>query len=114
MRISGWGSDVCSSDLRTLRSRWSSGRLRSHRPQDHCGHLRRRGPARRRRFFGQGSFESGSLRGVCSALRREEYRRLGTDRKSVVWGNSVYVRVELGGRRRRKKKKQNKTKNTNK
>src|SRR3546814_17373796 len=32
----------------------------------------------------------------------------GADRKSVVWGKSVSVRVDLGGRRIIKKKKQNK------
>src|SRR3546814_19803603 len=33
-----------------------------------------------------------------------DFSRTGTDRKSVVWGKSVSVRVDLGGRRIMKKK----------
>ncbi|KAK0329121.1 hypothetical protein LTR94_038059, partial [Friedmanniomyces endolithicus] len=36
-------------------------RRRPDRPQDHRRHLRRRGPARRRRLLGQGSDQGGPL-----------------------------------------------------
>jgi hypothetical protein len=50
------------------------GRLRPDRPQDHRRHLRRRLPARRRRFFGQGPQQGGPLGCLCRALRRQEHR----------------------------------------
>src|SRR3546814_18280735 len=40
-----------------------------------------------------------------SGLKREAGNRLAIDRKSVVWGKSVSVRVDFGGRRIIKKKK---------
>src|SRR3546814_14229238 len=94
MRISDWSSDVCSSDLlgplcRTARRR--DGRLRK-RPV---------GPAR--------------LSAILYVPRRAPGRRHRPpplslepregDRKSVVSGKSVSVRVDLGGRRSIKKKK---------
>ncbi len=45
------------------------------RPEDHRRHLRRRGPARRRRVLGQGPDEGRPLGGVRGALRGEERRR---------------------------------------
>ena len=60
---------------RALRGRWSAGRLRPHRPQDHRRHLRRRGAPRRRRVLGQGSVQGRPLGRLCRALRRQEHRR---------------------------------------
>src|SRR3546814_11134486 len=93
MRISDWSSDVCSSDL-----------LRSVERGTRAAAQRDRPPALRPdrdRQFGFG--------------RRRLYRlRDRADRKSVVSGKSVSVRVDLGGRRIIKKKNQSKTfKNTN-
>src|SRR3546814_15219556 len=77
MRISDWSSDVCSSDL--LRAGGRRDRRRDAPGQ-------RRGAAPRRRG------------------RRLRRGRRRTDRKSVVSGKSVSVRVDLGGRRIIKKK----------
>src|SRR3546814_17244140 len=108
MRISDWSSDVCSSDLAAQHGRprreaepFSRPALRRpaaacrHRPrarhasQDHAvrrGHLGARPGAGRR----------GAERDPQAWLR---------DRKSVVEGKSVSVRLDLGGRRNLKKKK---------
>src|SRR3546814_14555733 len=106
MRISDWSSDVCSSGLGES--------LRGYRKQ-------LRGD--------QMGTEDGSSAGVCSAthgrdkdrwrcavVARDRVRGGGcagrcADRKSVVWGKGVSVRVDLGGRRIINKK--NKTRNEN-
>src|SRR3546814_10432081 len=82
MRISDWSSDVCSSDLR--RDRPASGKA---------------GPA-----SGWGSSRSVPLEGhiVTCAPKASP-----GDRKSVVSGKSVSVRVDLGGSRIIKKKNTN-------
>src|SRR3546814_18121016 len=74
MRISDWSSDVCSSDLV-----WRSGVRRSR------VRLHRLGPDRHRGARSEASPDAG-------------------DRKSVVEGKRVSVRVDLGGRRLSKKK----------
>src|SRR3546814_17212294 len=90
MRISDWSSDVCSSDLgpdRTRPSRWAA----------------RRWGARKR---GTGKFSTilqykdaaPSARARSSGRWTADGRGAG-DRKSVVEGKSVSVRVELGCRR---------------
>src|SRR3546814_18556571 len=88
MRISDWSSDVCSSDLRPVE-------------------------------FGQRAFEQLVLEPGMFARETVEFaafehadkgigQRLGADRrgdrKSVVWGKSVSVRVDIVGRRNIKKK----------
>src|SRR3546814_20592806 len=98
MRISDWSSDVCSSDLSRLRA----DRRRNRRDAGHvfgrrlrpCGFLRRRGRARP---------------GADRRQGRGGRRDFGADRKRVVSGKSVSVRVDLGGRRIIKKKKKNNT-----
>src|SRR3546814_14222945 len=79
LRISDWSSDVCSSDLFLQHPRQSDGQS-ARRASFHRLRGRRRAAADRR---GRGD--------------------LG-DRKSVVSGTSVSVRVDLGGRRSSKKK----------
>src|SRR3546814_14360932 len=79
MRISDWSSDVCSSDLH------------GRRPHRRCDGGQ--GRARDRRAATQAIWWRGA--GQVSDL----------DRKSVVKGKSVSVRVDLGGRRILKKKK---------
>src|SRR3546814_4122476 len=86
MRISDWSSDVCSSDL---------GPEFPEREQQPVGEV-----------FGQPA--QPRERRVDPALEREEARQPRGDRKRVVSGKSVSVRVDLGGRRIIKKK--NKTK----
>src|SRR3546814_14443776 len=91
MRISDWSSDVCSSDLalRDLRRDPAAGRAdRGTAHRLGLAHsLRARRAARARRL---------------SAPPRPRRK----DRKSVVSGKSVSVRVDLGVRRIIKKKKQ--------
>src|SRR3546814_14834437 len=79
MRISDWSSDVCSSDLPDQGGVVAE---QAHRPQsgrDRAAHLR-------------------------TPAMRLGSRQEGEDRKSVVQGKSVSVRVDLGGRRLIKKK----------
>src|SRR3546814_13809190 len=82
LRISDWSSDVCSSDLR--------GTCRSANPG---------APSPR-----QVCLQRRCGRHVCRHLDRC-LQRSRRDRKSVVSGKSVSVRVDLGGRRILKKKK---------
>src|SRR3546814_11523315 len=105
MRISDWSSDVCSSDLATGVDR--SGGTQSHclggcRPLPHRHHR----PERRRRdcTVRADQLRSVSRGGDQLVLRRGEQQPLRRDRKSVVSGKSVSVRVDLGGRRIIKKK----------
>src|SRR3546814_12384324 len=113
MRISDWSSDVCSSDLPDGRQRrWRAlfplgpvARLlgRYGRKQQRC-------PARPRdRRLADG--RRGTAWRTCRARHRRGRQQDGSgrDRKSVVWGKSVSVRVNLGGRRIIKKKKEIKT-----
>src|SRR3546814_3144306 len=78
MRISDWSSDVCSSDL-------FSSSLNSNETVPSC---------RRRPLLNVTWRRLLKLSAICSR-----------DRKSVVSGKSVSVRVDLGGRRIIKKKK---------
>src|SRR3546814_10223846 len=93
MRISDWSSDVCSSDLPVpwrhgARGRPGRGTGRMGRVEPVPGVRRPRG------------------RAVAALRRGGGGRRLArSDRKSVVSGKSVSVRVELGGRGILKKKK---------
>src|SRR3546814_16947649 len=86
MRISDWSSDVCSSDLRHLFDR----RVEPGAPfLDMTIEVRFDGERQR----------------PLLAKRVEGGLRDEVDRKSVVKGKSVSVRVDLGGRRINKKKK---------
>src|SRR3546814_15894143 len=92
MRISDWSSDVCSSDL--------------------LGQPGRRGPgtpvrlrARSRRAAGWRRLQTRPGRGAGGgAVHLDRSGRREQDRKSVVEGKGVSVRVDLGGRRIIKKK----------
>src|SRR3546814_17679681 len=91
MRISDWSSDVCSSDLDLLRDQ-----LLGRRHAD----VERFGEAPDR---------------VRSLLAERRVRLVAADeldRKSVVEGKSVSVRVDLGGRRIIKKHRNNTTQAT--
>src|SRR3546814_1430433 len=96
LRISDWSSDVCSSDLRGRQL----GSVRRG------GHRRGQLPAsREQRHFPERS-ESGQLH---DPQPDHPDRSRPGDRKSVVSGKSVSVRVDLGGRRIIKNKKINTT-----
>src|SRR3546814_19106234 len=96
MRISDWSSDVCSSDLSrcalALRVRMLFGRLKSK--------------ASMAAFLVLGGLALAPQLASAAAggWAEEEQARL-RDRKSVVEGKSVSVRVDLGGRRIIKKNK---------
>src|SRR3546814_15084937 len=87
MRISDWSSDVCSSDLLELQE------YRCHPA------IWRRADRRGTRLAGRGS-RYRSQRRLDRCDHRDEPRR--PERKSVVSGKRVSVRVDLVGRRIRK------------
>src|SRR3546814_12596172 len=100
MRISDWSSDVCSSDLRMMQSRLLLPR---------CADPRLGCAAIDQPFVGL----RGQQRQDCALLFAQIARGVGHaalrrgiigDRKSVVEGKSVSVRVDLGGRSIIKKK----------
>src|SRR3546814_13008033 len=92
MRISDWSSDVCSSDLAVRLPRPPHQEAQFPRPVDPA-HQRRRPRARP------------DLLPVYERHQAGWYRaRPQGDRKSVVSGKSVSVRVDLGGCRILKKK----------
>src|SRR3546814_14284115 len=108
MRISDWSSDVCSSDLhprRLARDQRLIMEVADHQGLDQLRLGDRRLDADDR-LVGE---DRGSLRhGVDVAGEPpggEALDGLRRDRKSVVAGKSVSVRVDLGGRRIIKKKK---------
>src|SRR3546814_15862096 len=98
MRISDWSSDVCSSDLQQRQDvllalvRLGEHRGRCLRQDLRLGEVGRLG--REVRIL-DAAARIGQVRGV----RRQVVDHRGQDRKSVVEGKSVSVRVDLGGRR---------------
>src|SRR3546814_17186414 len=108
MRISDWSSDVCSSDL------LASSTQRPSRPFARLTSLPWLGGQRKRRHHAFAGFGVADRRlsfllhflHAHDALHRQ-VQGAGVaelDRKSVVSGKSVSVRVDLGGRRINKKK----------
>src|SRR3546814_15636235 len=96
MRISDWSSDVCSSDLPNLQPKYLGS------PQSPVGIQRKR---RRGLLQHPATDLAGTLRsGISQRRRTRQDFRAFLDRKSVVSGKSVSVRVDLGGRRIIKKK----------
>src|SRR3546814_18847136 len=89
MRISDWSSDVCSSDLVTSAASLARLTLAAVTPGTFSS-----------AFSTRPTQEAQVMPSIC---RRKRWS--GTlDRKSVVSGKSVSVRVDLGGRRIIKKK----------
>src|SRR3546814_15989099 len=91
MRISDWSSDVCSSDLHLLR----------------CDLLLRDGRGTEMACQVLGRDAGANLNGtdlIPALLEQYRGQRIALDRKSVVSGKSVSVRVDLGCRRIIKKK----------
>src|SRR3546814_20168500 len=97
MRISDWSSDVCSSDLLAglgaqPQAGAADGVLRDHRGAGIGGH----------RFEVTEEIGAEPVAGQIDARRDGRFRQQFAgflDRKSVVSGKSVSVRVDLGGRR---------------
>src|SRR3546814_12495114 len=95
MRISDWSSDVCSSDLQHRRNLAELPLRHRHRDddRDHEGDraLDRRGRRGERAFTARREF--------VGEEEDEQRPEIDQDRKSVVEGKSVSVRVDIGGRR---------------
>src|SRR3546814_11328334 len=131
MRISDWNSDVCSSDLATTPLAVRSVR----KTRDWCAwdalewlwtflsgtSTMRVSMLSMISFSGIVEFIKGKSNGQAATPTRHwratcgsAWRRAGAgDRKSVAWGQSVSVRVDLGGRRIIKKKIVNNKRNSN-
>src|SRR3546814_16469953 len=122
MRISDWSSDVCSSDLTgrarqgSLRSVQFRGGSTIHGPvvRDHAHEL----PKKVRRLAMKAALSAKQAEGKLVVLKEAKLKSAkpkdlvgklasigwSKDRKSVVSGTSVEVRVDLGGRGVNKKK----------
>src|SRR3546814_14070359 len=112
MRISDWSSDVCSSDLR----RWRRARGRILR-EDNGQRINQRAWQRSGERIIDGlrvapgrhhlvAPKPRQMLGQCRLAEPDDLFELAhRDRKRVVEGTSVSVRVDLGGRRSIKKKK---------
>src|SRR3546814_12223636 len=96
MRISDWSSDVCSSDLRVRGGRRRAGKNERNHPGDEPDIGRHIIACSDGAEHGGGAEGRSGCAGRCGGG--------GLDRKSVVWGKRVSVRVDLGGRRIIKKK----------
>src|SRR3546814_15614864 len=114
MRISDWSSDVCSSDLGRDQDRrpLAGAQVAEAREQvaDHDD-LLLDGGARRGQDQDRDRPPLLGEVGGADADADAEGAAGEEDRKSVVWGKSVSVRVDLGGRRIIKKKKKKKNNN---
>src|SRR3546814_11077648 len=104
MRISDWSSDVCSSDL--FAPHLSQGHRFQNRAIDHMRSPDPAGLGQRQReasvnvmVKSKADTEGPGLTGIAFVGFLDQ-----RDRKSVVEGKSVSVRVDLGGRRIIKKK----------
>src|SRR3546814_18261120 len=112
MRISDWSSDVCSSDLKLvepfLKPTDTMGEdvalLIARQPRHRLGGAHGAGD----RFV---DYVGGRKRGAESDLAGRFVDHRKVDRKSVVEGKSVAIRVDPGGRRILKNKKIYKTNN---
>src|SRR3546814_17314939 len=92
LRISDWSSDVCSSDLAAAHSALPVRLCRRRRQRRGNAAPQCRRP-RGRRAAPAGAEGCREHRPVRDAVRAQ------ADRKSVVTGQSVVVRVDIGGRR---------------
>src|SRR3546814_14916236 len=102
MRISDWSSDVCSSDL--LEDAGVQPASRPVLPQPDSTALRHAAPVAQMVVEQQREADLPFRPSVAHAGNDERHRPGQIDRKSVVEGKSVLVRVALGGRLIIKKK----------
>src|SRR3546814_18566018 len=116
MRISDWSSDVCSSDLELqqhpplsktgIAQKWLCPLIFSNSPRP----IRRTSSSGKSRIWGLApkSLDTGRLSQSVGSKLPTKMNRQSRDRKSVVSGKSVSVRVDLGGGRIIQKKKNKK------
>src|SRR3546814_13385743 len=98
MRISDWSSDVCSSDLGLYRRMEVVELLNLNDLSDAADYWLEHTPGAAFRSSVGKTVQAGSAKNLTVIEKR--------DRKSVVKGKSVLVRVDNGGRRIMKKKEQ--------
>src|SRR3546814_13844580 len=108
MRISDWSSDVCSSDLldlvETLRDKEGADAIACEEGEARLEEVE---AAKRRELVEHHQQALSAIRVPSSnSLWRHHVQAFG-DRKSVVKGKSVSVRVDLGGRRNMQKTRYN-------
>src|SRR3546814_15531996 len=113
MRISDWSSDVCSSDLRILSTELDDHHQWRIKEEQAEQYSRNSPPAIRqshsailpRQLMPQLALSCQQF-GAWSSVSNPAYLlvRIKPDRKSVVEGKRVSVRLDLGGRRNLKKK----------
>src|SRR3546814_12943404 len=110
MRISDWSSDVCSSDLQSLIEKKWPGKLVFRKKLRHIDGLTYQEVPQQRRcsFYYDNDLALDEVKKVADQYNCDVLLSAGKDRKSVVWGKRVSVRVDLGGRRIIKKKKNKK------
>src|SRR3546814_15162874 len=96
MHISDWSSDVCSSDLCCMPGSYTLS-TQQNNPYN-LNSYRRARPSTGVRAVHCPGYPDAAITQTNMVFQRP-------DRKSVVWGKSVSVRVDLGGRRIIKKKK---------
>src|SRR3546814_13487242 len=113
MRISDWSSDVCSSDLSvgTGRMARDAGDFRRFMasPEADGAVLATAAALRQVRKMGEGDGTDLLIVGLSATDYVGHSTGTEGDRKSVVSGKSVSVRVDLGGRRNIKKNKHDTT-----
>src|SRR3546814_19332869 len=105
MRISDWSSDVCSSDLEP--GIFGERKVACHRLGELFSQFALAGAQHALHSARLDHLEQApcvEADRVDQAIGLERERGAAIDRKSVVWGTSVAVRVDLGGRRIIKKK----------
>src|SRR3546814_18891013 len=114
MRISDWSSDVCSSDLEDhlgtlceIMSGFAGGLFDISAADERDFFTVHLAPWASRFFTDLETAAAAGFYGVIGRLGRI-FIETEADRKSVVEGKSVSVRVDLGGRRTIKKKKKEK------
>src|SRR3546814_11521908 len=112
MRISDWSSDVCSSDLeeRQRGITINISHVEYETPKRHYAHVDAPGHADyiKNMITGAAQMDGAILVVAATDGPMAQTREHVLDRKSVVWGRSVSVRVDFGGRRIFNKKKKSK------
>src|SRR3546814_19728014 len=110
MRISDWSSDVCSSDLIKAHERALAIEKLDRRKAERRREVRALAQQRERldRRQSRGAKDAAKANQAAILLGLQKQRSQHRDRKSVVSGKGVSVRVDHGGRRNVKKQRKKK------